>query len=86
MIDERLQPSMADLRALLPSRGKGKQGLYAAAPGTGPAGKTCQSCAHKIYTGGRKLHPKCGLTKYTHGDATTIRTRTPACHRYEERA
>lgn len=82
-MSEREQPTMAELRAALPVRGKGRQGLYAAAPGSGPAGKTCRSCAHKTYTGGYKSYPKCGLTKYTHGDATTILTSTPACHRYE---
>lgn len=81
------QPTLDELRALLPVKGGSKRrGLYAAAPGTGPAGKTCRSCAHKTYTGGRKWHPKCGLTKYTHGDATTIRTSTPACKHYQEPA
>lgn len=81
MSDERPQPTLEELRALLPLRGTKKRGLYAAAPGTGPAGETCRTCAHKTYTGQstRARHPKCGLTKYTHGDATTIRTSTPAC-------
>lgn len=75
----------ADERAALRnvSRRKSRAAAYAGQPGTGPAGKTCQTCAHKTYTGGAKLHPKCGLTAYTCGDATTIKTRTPACHKYE---
>lgn len=84
-MSDRAQPTMAELRALLPVKGAGRRGLYAGTPGTGPVGKTCRSCKHKTYTGGAKRHPKCGLTDYTHGDATTIRTSTPACHRYEER-
>lgn len=56
---------------------------YAAEPGTGPAGKTCHDCAHLCYTGNVKRYPKCGKTAYTHGDATTIKTRTPACSLFE---
>lgn len=82
--EDRPQPSMAHLRALLPVVGEKRRGLYAAAPGTGPVGKTCRTCVHLAHMRPGK-HPKCGLTKYTHGDATTIRTSTPACHRYEER-
>lgn len=81
---------MDDLRARAGAQGRrpGARGLYAAAPGTGPAGKTCRSCAHKRYTGlaKRASHPKCGLTQYTAGDATTIRTSTPACKFYEEQS
>jgi len=69
---------MEELRAQLPWRGK-----YAAPPGTGPEGKTCHDCAYLIYTDYRKRHPKCGRTKYTHGDATTIKTRTAACRLFE---
>jgi len=68
------QPAMDELRAQLPWRGK-----YAAQPGTGPDGKTCHDCAFLRYTGGGHRYPKCGRTKYTHGDATTIKTRSPAC-------
>jgi hypothetical protein len=61
---------------------------YAGMPGTGPEGRTCHSCAFKTYgaTGNRgPRYPKCGKTKWTHGDATTIKTSTPACHLYEEK-
>jgi hypothetical protein len=61
---------------------------YAGEPGTGPAGATCHSCAFLTHTDpqGRGKHPKCGKFNYTHGDATTIKTRTAACHLYEKRA
>lgn len=78
MSDER-QPTMDELRRVLPVVGEKRRGLYAGAPGSGPAGKTCHDCRHLRYMRPPTKHPKCGLTKYTHGDATTIRTRTPAC-------
>jgi hypothetical protein len=74
---------MEQLRAALPLQLK--RGLYAAAPGTGPEGKTCHDCAFLTYTGSESRYPKCGKTKYTHGDRTTIRTRTPACKHFAER-
>lgn len=77
------RPTMDELRALLPVHGEKRRGLYAAAPGSGPAGKTCKTCAFRTSTGNGK-YPKCGKTKYTHGDATTIRVSTPACHHYVE--
>lgn len=78
-------PTLDELRALLPVVGGKRRGLYAAAPGTGPAGKTCHDCDELIYMRSPAKHPKCGLTKYTHGDATTIRTSTPACKHFTER-
>jgi hypothetical protein len=71
---------MEELRASMPVS---RKGLYAAAPGTGPDGKTCHDCAFLRYTGNVKKHPKCGKVNYTHGDATTILTRTPACKHFE---
>lgn len=70
------QPTFAALRwrAAIP-------GLYYGTPGRGPVGTTCQSCVFKTYTGGD--HAKCGLANYTHGDKTTIRTRTPSCQYYQ---
>lgn len=72
---------MEELRAKI-----GKQdSRYAGEPGTGPAGKTCRDCAFLAATGHRpRLHFKCGKTKYTHGDATTIRVRTKACQLFEQ--
>lgn len=85
MSDERRQPTLEELRASLPLRGTKKRGLYAGSPGGGPAGETCRTCKHKTYTGQSKptSHPKCGLVKYTAGDATTILTSTPACRYWE---
>lgn len=72
------QPTIDELKARIGSQGKHVK--YAGVPGTGPKGKTCHDCAFLKYTGNsRKRYPKCGKTAYTHGDATTIRTRTPAC-------
>ena len=78
------RPTMEELRAMAPVQQK--RGLYAAPAGTGPAGRTCHSCAFLTYTDpqGRAKHPKCVKTKHTHGDATTIRTSTAACRYYEE--
>lgn len=84
-MSETRQPTMEELRRLLPVVGEKRRGLYAAAPGTGPAGKTCRSCDHVRHMRPGK-HPKCGLTNFTHGDATTIRTSTPACRHYAERS
>lgn len=84
MSDEPRQPTLEELRRALPVVGQKRRGLYFAAPGTGPEGKTCHDCAHLIYVRPSAKHPKCDRTKYTHGDATTIRTRTPACRGFEE--
>ncbi len=77
------RPTLDELRARIPWQGK-----YAAQPGTGPVGATCHSCAFLANTGraGGKSHPKCGKTKYTSGDATTIRTSTAACSQYAEQS
>ena len=84
-----MSPTFADLRALLPVKGLTSRGLYAGVAGTGPVGKTCHDCAHLTYTGnggssGHKYFPKCGKTKYTSGDATTIKTSTAACQHFTE--
>lgn len=51
-------------------------------PGSGPAGETCGSCRHKVKPGG---YLKCGLMRniWTHGAATDIRARWPACAKWE---
>lgn len=75
------RPTMEELRQLVGNQ----QGRYAGTPGRGPAGKTCRTCAWKTYGAAHKSkHPKCGKANWTHGDATTIRTSTPACQFYEE--
>ena len=73
------QPTIEELRAQLTWRGR-----YAAEPGTGPAGRTCRSCAFLKFMAGAGRYPKCGKTQYTHGDKTSIKTRTPACRLFEE--
>lgn len=79
------QPTWDELRALLPVKGIKSRGLYAGPAGTGPEGKTCHDCGWLRYSHHSKAkHPKCGKTKYTHGDATTIKTRTAACHHFKE--
>lgn len=78
---ETRQPTLDELRAQVITGTR----KYADTPGTGPEGTTCHSCRHVRYTDpqGRARHPKCGLTNYTRGDATTIKTSTPSCRRYE---
>lgn len=74
------RPSWDEMRQRSPQRYEG-HGLYAAKPGTGPIGKTCHDCAHLRYSHhSLAKHPKCGKAPYTHGDATTIKTGTPACY------
>lgn len=78
-----MRPTLDELRA---RHGAMQGGRYADAPGSGPEGKTCKSCAWLRYTGHSKRFPKCGRTKYTRGDATTIKTGSPACRLYEEKS
>lgn len=75
------RPTMDELRA----KAGRMNARYAEEPGTGPQGETCKTCAHLRYTGHAKHYPKCGKTKYTHGDATTIKTSSRACRLYEAR-
>jgi len=59
---------------------------YIAQPGTGPKGETCKTCNHcygnKSGTG--KVFYKCGLVKPTHGPATDVLLKSPACSRWEK--
>lgn len=57
---------------------------YAAQPGSGPAGKTCKTCAHYCHRAGGKYR-KCGLVRarWTSGPGTDILARSPACHFYQ---
>lgn len=64
-------------------RGRTPSG-YAAAPGTGPKGETCGSCAHH-YCRSFRYH-KCALIKPTKGTGTDIRVRAAACSRWEQKA
>jgi hypothetical protein len=62
---------------------------YAALPGSGPAGKTCRQCKHRVIAcpGGSKTFPKCGLMRncWTHGRGTDIKVSSPACKMFEEK-
>lgn len=58
---------------------------HAGFPGGGPRGETCGSCEHIVRTGTcRRTYFKCALIKWTHGAATDIRKRDPACGRWEQ--
>lgn len=60
---------------------------YAALPGSGPEGKTCRGCKHKVTMSntGAKSWIKCELMKaaWTHGPGSDIRASSPACRRFE---
>ena len=60
------------------------KGLYAAEPGTGPAGETCGSCAHLHRNRQAKVYLKCGLTRarWTGGFGTDVKARSPACAKW----
>ncbi|WP_147164305.1 hypothetical protein [Pararhodospirillum oryzae] len=51
---------------------------YAGPPGTGPAGETCASCAHRVRGRGWS---KCRLTQrtWTCGRGSDVLARAPAC-------
>lgn len=53
-------------------------------PGSGPRGQTCGGCSHLLRAGhhGKSYH-KCGLVRSTHGAATDIRLKDPACSGWE---
>ncbi|OLE54210.1 MAG: hypothetical protein AUG51_09375 [Acidobacteria bacterium 13_1_20CM_3_53_8] len=58
---------------------------YATQPGTGPEGETCGSCKyHEVIRYSKNYH-KCALTRgtWTHGRASDILVRTPACSKWE---
>jgi hypothetical protein len=62
-----------------------KKGLYAALPGTGPAGETCGSCGNLSgHTMSRHYH-KCALTRvhWTGGGGTDVKVRSPACSKWK---
>jgi hypothetical protein len=86
MIDEPRQPTMEELRAKIGSilQTNGRKPRYAGTPGKGPVGMTCHDCGWLTHTGqsNPSAYPKCGKTAFTSGDATTIRTRTPACEHF----
>ena len=67
-----------------------RRGLYADAPGSGPRGETCGSCAHARRMGNtpKKTWAKCRRmqARWTNGAATDIKLRTPACRKWEASA
>lgn len=80
--------TLEDARRILKARAKPRKNGYAAAPGTGPEGETCRTCAHyRSVNGGSKNFPKCNLmrAKWTSGYGTDILARAPACRNWEVR-
>lgn len=61
---------------------------YAGIPGLGPKGKQCRHCEHYVVvlSGSGKRFPKCDKTKpnWTHGRASDILARSPACQYFVE--
>jgi hypothetical protein len=55
---------------------------HAWAPGTGPAGETCGSCAH-IHRGRRWFKCYRSRKRWTGGKATDVRARDAACKFWE---
>ena len=60
------------------------RGLYAALPGTGPAGETCRSCDHLSGKLQSRRYYKCELTRHlwTGGPGTDVKVRSPACSKW----
>lgn len=62
---------------------------YAAAPGSGPKGKTCRDCAHAVrYShNSRRRWPKCELAaqKWTSGRGSDILLGAAACRLFKEK-
>ncbi len=65
--------------------GKGAKSGYAATPGTGPSEETCGTCQHLFRKQHAKVYLKCGLIDFSGGPATDIRSRSPACSRWQAR-
>ena len=59
------------------------KGLYASSPGSGPAGETCGSCAHRVRKPGG--YKKCILVRahWTNGAGTDAKSKAPACRHWE---
>lgn len=65
-----------------------KKGLYAALPGTGPAGETCGSCANLSGHTMSRRYRKCALTRarWTGGPGSDVKVRSPACSKWKAKA
>lgn len=74
-----------DLFGGQPDKARGKHYVmprgYFGPPGAGPEGQTCGTCAHLCCIAMSKRYWKCGRArgKWTHGRATDILVRSPAC-------
>jgi hypothetical protein len=83
-----------DLQALAdaPLRGKKKRKPtpgrgHAWKPGTGPAGETCGTCAHRVVSRGNSRNfQKCGKNRsaWTRGPGSDIRAKDAACKFWEK--
>ena len=73
--------------ALAARRKSNKRG-HAAAPGSGPSGETCKTCAHVVRKEMGKTYFKCALMRahWTGGNATDVRATDPACSRWSDAA
>lgn len=62
-----------------------EKGLYAALPGTGPAGETCRSCDNLSGKYMSRRYYKCELTRalWTGGPGTDVKVRSPACSKWK---
>lgn len=87
---------VADERALTPRERRSisrrttvKARGYYAPPGTGPIGEKCGSCAWRCHvSGGSRSYWKCLLAEFrwSHGAATDIRLKSPACVKWMSEA
>jgi hypothetical protein len=59
---------------------------HPARPGSGPSGKTCKDCRHRVVREMSRRYQKCGLMSLSHGPATDIRLRDAACSCFEAAA
>jgi hypothetical protein len=78
-----------EARRLLKAKAKPQKRGYAAAPGSGPVGETCRSCAHyRSVNGGSKTFPKCNLMRasWNHSYGSDILAKAPACREWKPRA
>jgi len=85
-LDRALTPQ--ERRLLFQTVAKKNSG-YAAAPGSGPQGETCKSCAHYTHNDWRtaRAFRKCALMRavWTHGPGTDILASSPACSQWAKK-
>ncbi len=80
-------PAMTPAEQRKLTRRDPKPNGYAMPPGGGPFDETCGSCSHHVISRHAKDYHKCELTraKWTHGRATDILVRSPACAKWERK-